>query len=206
MIVALVDYGVGNLFSLACSLEKVGARAVVTADAGEILASDRLILPGVGAFGDAIDRLRELKLDKVLCDYADSGRPLMGVCLGMQLLFEESHEYGWHEGLKLLPGVVAPLSMALPHSAKVPHMGWNSLDFSRPDDPLLRGIVPGAHVYYVHSYYATACDQVVLASSDYFGVAVPGVVRRGNVCGTQFHPEKSGAVGLSLLRAFVDAE
>ncbi len=203
MITAVVDYGVGNLFSLVCSLKKVGADAVVTADAERILAADCVILPGVGAFGDAADRLRDKKLDGALRDFAAGGKPLMGVCLGMQLLFDESLEYGRHKGLSLLPGVVAPLERDLPRGAKTPHMGWNSLEFERPDDPLLRFVRPGAHVYYVHSYYATACEGVVSAFSDYLGARVPGVVRRGNVCGAQFHPEKSGAVGLAMLRAFV---
>ena len=203
MTTAIIDYGVGNLFSLTCSIQKIGADSFVTADPERILSADNVLLPGVGAFGDAIDRLRAMRLDSVLTDFAASGRPLMGVCLGMQLLFEESLEYGRHKGLALLPGVIAPLENDLPRGAKVPHMGWNSLDFARPDDPLLRGIRSGAHVYYVHSYYATACDDVVSASSDYLGVRVPGVVRRGNVCGTQFHPEKSGAVGLAILRSFI---
>lgn len=202
MTTAIVDYGVGNLFSLACSMRRIGADCFVSDDAGRVFSADRVILPGVGAFGDAADRLRARKLDRALIDFAASGRPLMGVCLGMQLLFEESLEYGRHKGLGLMPGVVAPLEGALPRGAKVPHMGWNSLRLERPDDPLLRRVAPGAHVYYVHSYYATACDGVVSASSDYLGARVPGVVRRGNVCGTQFHPEKSGAVGLSILSAF----
>ena len=204
MSTAIVDYGVGNLFSLVCSLEKIGGDAFVTADADRILHAYRVILPGVGAFGDAAERLRALKLDTVLIDCAKGGRPLMGVCLGMQLLFEESLEYGRHKGLALLPGVVAPLEKDLPRGAKVPHMGWNSLEIKRPDDPLLRFVAPGAHVYYVHSYYATACEDCVSAASDYLGVSVPGVVRRGNVCGTQFHPEKSGDTGLRLLKAFAE--
>lgn len=200
--IAVVDYGVGNLYSLLCSLRKIGVEAEVTGEAGILSAADRILLPGVGAFGDAAAKLRERKLDGPLKELAAKGKPLMGICLGMQLLFQESIEYGRHEGLGLIPGVVRPLQGAIQPGAKVPHMGWNSLRVAKPEDPLVSGIREGDFVYYVHSYYVTGCEASLVAGSDYAGVMIPGVVRSGNVCGTQFHPEKSGEVGLRILRAF----
>ena len=198
--IAIVDYGVGNLYSLTCSLAHIGAQAIVTRDEGELRAAEKIILPGVGAFGDAAEKLRALGLTGLLRAQAALGKPLLGVCLGMQLLFERGLEYGTHEGLGLIPGEVVPLA---PQAAglKVPHMGWNSLTIHRPGDPLMAGVRPGDYVYYVHSFYATGCDAALVASSQY-GARVAGVVRNGNVCGTQFHPEKSGEVGLSILAAF----
>ena len=198
--IAVVDYGVGNLYSLTCSLRKIGADCIVTRDVQELQAADRLILPGVGAFGDAIDKLSGLKLDVLLRQQAKLGKPLLGICLGMQLLFEQSEEYGTHDGLGLIRGRVVPLASVV-GQRKVPHMGWNSLELQKPDDPLLRQVRQGDYVYYVHSFYATDCDDALVATSDY-GVAVAGAVRAGNVCGTQFHPEKSGEVGLRILSAF----
>ena len=198
--IAIVDYGVGNLYSLTCSLRHIGAEARVTRDEAELRAADRIILPGVGAFGDAADKLRALKLDTLLREQAGQGKPLMGVCLGMQLLFDRGLEYGVHEGLGLIRGQIVPLGPVAP-GLKVPHMGWNSLDIVKPDDPLMQSVCPGDYVYYVHSYYAEGCGEALVATSRY-GVDVAGVVRRGNVCGTQFHPEKSGEVGLSILAAF----
>lgn len=199
--IAIVDYGVGNLFSLAASLRHLGLESRVTGDAEALLAADRVILPGVGAFGDAARKLRAAGLVPALDAFVSSGRPLLGICLGMQLLFEESCEYGVTRGLGYLKGRIEPMAPALPTGLKVPHIGWNALTILDRDEPLLRGVRDGAHVYYVHSYYATGCDASVRAGSAY-GVFVPGVVRHGNVCGTQFHPEKSGSVGLSMLRAF----
>jgi len=198
--IAIVDYGVGNLYSLTCSLRHIGAEARVTRDAAELRSAEKIILPGVGAFGDAADKLRALKLDILLKEQAALGKPLMGICLGMQLLFERGLEYGIHEGLGLIPGQVVPLAPDAP-GLKVPHMGWNSLDILKPDDPLMNGVKQGDYVYYVHSYYAACCDGALVATSAY-GAKVAGVVRNGNVCGTQFHPEKSGEVGLKILGSF----
>ena len=198
--IAIIDYGVGNLYSLGRSLDALGLEAKVTRDAAVLYAAEKIILPGVGAFGDAADKLRALKLDTLLREQAGQGKPLMGVCLGMQLLFDRGLEYGVHEGLGLIRGQIVPLGPVAP-GLKVPHMGWNSLDIVKPDDPLMQSVCPGDYVYYVHSYYAEGCGEALVATSRY-GVDVAGVVRRGNVCGTQFHPEKSGEVGLSILAAF----
>ena len=198
--IAIVDYGVGNLYSLTCSLRHIGAECEVTRDEERLRSAERIILPGVGAFGDAIDKLRMLKLDGLLIEQARLGKPLLGICLGMQLLFDRSAEYGMHAGLGLIHGQIEPLAPAV-GDRKVPHMGWNSLDVCKPDDPLLRGVRQGDFVYYVHSFYATDCDDALVATSDY-GARVAGVVRSGSVCGTQFHPEKSGEVGLRILAAF----
>ncbi|HPJ03244.1 MAG TPA: imidazole glycerol phosphate synthase subunit HisH [Candidatus Limiplasma sp.] len=198
--IAVVDYGVGNLYSLTCSLKHIGADSVVTRDPDTFKSADKVILPGVGAFGDAADKLRALKLDTLLQELAAQGKPLLGVCLGMQLLFDKSFEYGEHQGLGLIHGHVQDMSPDT-SDLKVPHMGWNSLDFWKPDDPLLRDIHPGDFVYFVHSFYAADCDSALVATADY-GVTIPAVVRNRNVCGTQFHPEKSGETGLNILAAF----
>ena len=200
---AIVDYGVGNLFSLSSSLRALGVESTVTADPAVLRAADRIILPGVGAFGDAMDKLRQTGLVPLLLEEAER-KPLLGICLGMQLLFEKGLEYGTHEGLGLVPGEVVSLREDLAdQTMKVPHMGWNSLHILRKD-PLLRYVDEGAYVYYVHSFYARNCAESTLAVSDYGGVAVTGVVRQGNVWGTQFHPEKSGETGLSILKAFTE--
>ena len=199
--IAIVDYGVGNLFSLASSLQALGLDSAVTGDPGAIRAADKVILPGVGAFGDAKARLDESGLAPVLREEAER-KPLLGICLGMQLLFDRSFEYGEHPGLGLVPGQVADLRGDLADKTlKVPHMGWNSLEILR-DDPLLKYFKNGEYVYYVHSFYAKDCAGNTLAVSRYGNVPVTGVVRRGNVYGAQFHPEKSGDAGLRLLRAF----
>lgn len=199
--IAVVDYGVGNLFSLASSLRALGLDAAVTREAGALRAADRIILPGVGAFGDAMEKLEETGLVPVLREQA-AQKPLLGICLGMQLLFDRGFEYGEHRGLGLIPGDVASLRADLPDKAlKVPHMGWNSLRLLR-DDPLFADFRDGEYVYYVHSFYAKNCGESTLAVSDYGGLAVTGAVRRGLVWGTQFHPEKSGEAGLRLLAAF----
>ena len=202
--IAIVDYGVGNLYSLSCSLRHIGAEGIVTRDETLLRAAEKIILPGVGAFGDAAEKLRELRLDTLLGALAAEGTPLLGICLGMQLLFAKSFEYGEHEGLGLIDGSVRALAPALSGDEKVPHMGWNSLCFANGKDPLLRGIAEGSFVYYVHSYYVTECADALTAFSHYGGVPVPGIVRRKNVCGTQFHPEKSGKVGLGILKNFVE--
>ena len=210
MSVAIIDYGVGNLFSLASSLHYLGVEAKVTAKAADLQAADRLILPGVGAFGDAAAKLRESGLFEVVRQQAAAGKPLLGICLGMQLLFDKSLEYGEHAGLGLIGGTVEALQPDLSAYAstessfglKVPHIGWNSLHILR-DDPLFSYFKDGEYVYYVHSYYAKNCEADTLSVSDY-GLPVTGVVRRGSVWCTQFHPEKSGAAGLRLLQAFAE--
>ena len=201
--IAIVDYGVGNLFSLSASLAHLGLASTVTRDAKVLEGADRIILPGVGAFGDAMGKLEATGLVPVLNALVSAGKPLMGICLGMQLLLEYSTEYGRHEGLGYIQGSVEPLSPDIPQGMKVPHIGWNSLEIVDADEPLLRHTHPGEYVYYVHSYYAKNLSGSLKAGSGY-GVFVPGVVRQGNVCGTQFHPEKSGAAGLAMLRAFAE--
>lgn len=196
--IAVVDYGVGNLFSLVSSLRFIGVRAEVTADERVLREADGIILPGVGAFADAREKLRTSGLEPVVREEVAKGKPFLGICLGMQMLFERSCEYGVHEGLGFIPGEVVPLR--LPEGMKVPHMGWNSLQILR-ECPLLAHVSNGEYVYYVHSYYATGCGAYTAAVSEY-GVPVTGVVARGNVYGTQFHPEKSGDTGLMILRAF----
>lgn len=199
--IAILDYGVGNLFSLSGSLKALGLEAEITGDPDRLQAADRIILPGVGAFGDARAKLEEAGLVSVLKKEAEK-KPLLGICLGMQLLFDTSMEYGVHKGLGLIPGQVEDLKGALTDkNLKVPHMGWNRLEIKK-DDPLFRYIENGAYVYYVHSYYAAHCEESTLAVSMYGNVPVTGVVRRGNVWGTQFHPEKSGDTGLLILKAF----
>ena len=205
--IAIIDYGVGNLFSLRSSLAAVGAQAVVTGDSAVIRAADKLILPGVGAFADAAALLRSTGLDKVVCQEAQSGKPLLGICLGMQLLFEKSLEYGRHHGLGLIPGTVAPIRDVIPAGYKVPHIGWNALHFpkDRPVHPLFSQIREGDCVYFVHSYYGANCTSSVIATAEY-GPELTAAVARDNVMGVQFHPEKSGAVGLNILRAFCEGK
>lgn len=201
--IAIVDYGVGNLFSLASSFRALGVETEITHDAAVLRKADRMILPGVGAFGDAKAKLDATGLVEVLREETRH-KPLLGICLGMQLLFDESLEYGSHRGLGCIPGRVVSLRQDLTdQTLKVPHMGWNSLHITR-DDPLFRDFSSEEYVYYVHSFYAKDCGESTLAVSQYGDVAVTGVVRRGNVYGTQFHPEKSGDAGLRLLRAFAD--
>ena len=201
--IAIVDYGVGNLFSLSSSLRALGMETEVTRDAGRLRSAGKIILPGVGAFGDAREKLDGTGLVPILREEA-ARKPLLGICLGMQLLFDRGFEYGEHSGLGLVPGEVVSLREDLEDkSLKVPHMGWNSLDVLR-DDPLFRYFKSGEYVYYVHSFYARDCDASTLGTSRYGNVAVTGAVRCGNVWGTQFHPEKSGDAGLRLLRAFAE--
>ena len=203
--IAIVDYGVGNLFSLASSLKSLGLEPTVTRDPAALEAADRIILPGVGAFADAMRKLEATGLVPVIRAEARK-KPLLGICLGMQLLFEKSYEYGEHQGLGLVPGSVCPLAEDLKDPAlKVPHIGWNALDIlpGREDDPLFRYVKNGEYVYYVHSFYAKDCAASTLATSEY-SIPVTGAVRSGLVYGTQFHPEKSGDTGLRLLRAFAE--
>ena len=202
--IAIIDYGVGNLFSLCCSLEAIGAKSVVTSDPDVIKSADRIILPGVGAFADAAEKLRATGLDKVVIGEAKAGKPVFGICLGMQLLFEKSYEYGETAGLSLLKGSVVPMQGRIPAELKIPHIGWNALRVEKKH-PLLKYVNEGDHVYFVHSYYATGCEDSLIASSEY-GTSVTAAVALGNVAGTQFHPEKSGDVGLAILKAFVEWE
>ena len=198
--IAVIDYGVGNLYSLTCSLKHIGVDSVVTRDADTLRGADKIILPGVGAFGDAADKLHALQLDTLVQEQAALGKPLLGVCLGMQLLFDKSFEYGTHNGLGLIHGHVQDMTPFV-GDRKVPHMGWNSLDLHQPADPLLTGISPGDFVYFVHSFYAAGCDNALVATAEY-GIPVAAIVRSANVCGTQFHPEKSGDTGLTILSNF----
>ena len=198
--IAIVDYGVGNLFSLVSSLRRIGAEAVVTGDKDAILNADKVILPGVGAFEDAIKKLRDAGLDKTLKEFAASGREMMGICLGMQLLFEKSYESGEHEGLGLLKGEVVPMAGYIPERLKVPHIGWNALRFTAPS-PLFRYIQNGDCVYFVHSYFARGCEDSLIADAEY-GKYLTAAVCKDNIMGCQFHPEKSGEVGLKILKAF----
>lgn len=202
--IAIIDYGVGNLFSLVSSFKTIGADTVITGDIETIKKADKLILPGVGAFGDAIKKLRETSLDKVLIEQAKNGKPVMGICLGMQMLFEKSYEYGEHEGLGLLKGEVVPMENRLPENLKIPHIGWNALIFKK-ENPLFKYINNGDCVYFVHSYYAEGCDDSLLATAEY-GKELTAAVAKGNIYGCQFHPEKSGNVGLNILKAFCEME
>ena len=200
--VAIVDYGVGNLFSLECSLNAIGAQVVITSDPAVLKAADQVLLPGVGAFEDAAKKLRATGLDAVLKELAAAGKPLMGICLGMQMLFEKSYEYGEHEGLGLIAGQVVPMEGVVPADYKVPHIGWNALRFKK-DCPIFKYIKNGDCVYFVHSYYAANCDADVTATAEY-GPELTAAVAKNNVFGCQFHPEKSGSVGLAILKAFTE--
>ena len=198
--IAIVDYGVGNLYSLERSFHAIGAEVIVTADPAVLEQADKILLPGVGAFGDAAEKLRATGLDKVVIQQAQNGKPLMGICLGLQLLFDEGHEYGCHKGLGLIPGKVVPISNVIPQELKIPHMGWNALKFTQ-ESPLFANIREGDCVYFVHSFYAADCVADTIATAEY-GADLTAAVQRGNVFGCQFHPEKSGDVGLNILRAF----
>ena len=202
--IAIVDYGVGNLFSLKCSLQAIGAEVTVTGDAQQLKKADKLILPGVGAFEDAAKKLRDTGLDTVIKEEAARGKPILGICLGMQLLFEKSYEYGEHPGLGLIPGSVVPMEGLLPRELKIPHIGWNALRMKK-SSPLFRYIGEGDCVYFVHSYFAAPCEDFVIADTEY-GQWLTAAVQRENVFGCQFHPEKSGTVGLNILRAFAEME
>ena len=197
--VGIIDYGVGNLFSLRSSFAAIGVEAFVSGDAAELAKADRLILPGVGAFGDAAAKLRASGLDAFVRQQAAAGKPLMGICLGMQLLFERSFEYGDHFGLGLLKGQVVGMSGRLPEGLKIPHMGWNALKLTKP----AKLLEEGSYVYFVHSFYAENCEDSLAAVTDY-GIPITAAVEKGNIFGCQFHPEKSGNVGLAILKAFCE--
>ncbi len=198
--IAIIDYGVGNLFSLKSSLNSLGIVNVVTKDENEIAKADKIILPGVGAFKDAIKSLRDFGLDKVVINEAKKGKPILGICLGMQLLFERSFEYGEHTGLGLIKGDIAPIADDVDSSYKIPHIGWNGLHFTKKS-PIFKYLKEGDCVYFVHSFYGKNCDDSVIATTEY-GAHLTAAVGSGNVFGCQFHPEKSGNVGLSILKAF----
>lgn len=198
--IAVIDYGVGNLFSLKSSLQAIGADAVVTRERDCILQADHVILPGVGAFGDAACKLKETGMFDVVKEVAAKGTPILGICVGMQLLFDESLEFGRHEGLGLIPGTVDAIEPRIGADLDVPHMGWNSLSFQK-DSRLFADIPEHAFVYFVHSYAAFGCEPYVSALTEY-GIPLTAAVEKDNVYGTQFHPEKSGATGLSILKNF----
>lgn len=200
--IRIIDYGVGNLFSLRSSLRAIGIDADYTGNPAEIRKADKLILPGVGAFRDAREALRSIGLDRVVQEEAGKGKPLMGICLGMQILFDRSYEYGEYEGLGLIPGEIVPMEGRIPKDLPIPHIGWNELMLKQPS-PLMKNTANGDYVYFVHSYYAETPAEYVIATTDY-GVEMTAAVQKDNVYGCQFHPEKSSEVGLSILKAFCE--
>ena len=200
--IRIIDYGVGNLFSLKSSLRAIGINADYTGNPAEIRKADKLILPGVGAFRDAREALRSTGLDRVVQEEAGKGKPLMGICLGMQMLFNRSYEYGEYEGLGLIPGEIVPMDGRIPKDLPIPHIGWNELMLKQPS-PLMKNTANGDYVYFVHSYYAETPAEYVIATTDY-GVEMTAAVQKDNVYGCQFHPEKSSEVGLSILKAFCE--
>lgn len=208
--IAIVDYGVGNLFSLKSSLEAIGIEGVVTNDRDILASAEKIILPGVGAFCDAMEKLKKDGLDKYLISLANEGKPLMGICLGMQMLFDKSYEYGCYDGLGLISGEVRPIyesftSDEYKNTLKIPQIGWNSLSFGENKHPIFKYLDEGDFVYFVHSYSAVNCKDSIIATTDYGGV-ITASVAKNNVCGCQFHPEKSGKLGLAILKAFAEWE
>ncbi len=201
--IAIIDYGVGNLFSLKSSFAYIGQDAIVTNDVDVIRNADRVILPGVGAFGDAAKKLFDSGLAQVVIELANKNKPILGICLGMQLLFEKSYEYGEHDGLGLIKGSIKPIAEEVSSEYKIPHIGWNALKFTNKTSPLFKYIKEGDYVYFVHSYYGADCDEALIATAEY-GIDVAAAVNNGSVYGTQFHPEKSGDVGMNILRAFCE--
>ncbi len=201
--IGIIDYGVGNLFSLQSSLKAIGENVIVSGDREVLKKADKLILPGVGAFADAVRKLRDSGLDRLVYDKVSDGTSLLGICLGMQMLFEKSLEYGEHRGLGLLKGQVVPMQGKIQSQLKIPHMGWNQLQITNPQSKLFKNTSPGEFVYFVHSYFASGCEDSLAAVTDY-GIPITAAVEKGNVFGCQFHPEKSGEVGLRILRAFCD--
>lgn len=200
--IAIVDYGVGNLYSLEQSFKAIDAQVVVTGKPEELQKADKILLPGVGAFGDAAEKLRNTGMADAVLEQVSTGKPLMGICLGMQLLFDRGLEYGDHAGLGLIGGEVRPISEVIPKELKIPHMGWNALDFTR-ESKLFQHIKDGDYVYFVHSFYAANCRESTIATAEY-GAPLTAAVEKDNVFGCQFHPEKSGKVGLEILRAFCE--
>ena len=198
--IAIIDYGVGNLFSLKSSLDMIGADSVITNAPDIIKKADKIILPGVGAFRDARKKLSEDGLDKLVIEEVNNGKPIMGICLGMQMLFEKSYEYGEYEGLGLLKGSIKPIADVIGEGLSIPHIGWNPLIIKK-ESPILKYVKEGECVYFVHSYYAADCDESVASVAEY-GALLTASVSLGNVHGCQFHPEKSGRTGLNILKAF----
>ena len=203
--IAIVDYGVGNLFSLKSSFGQIGAETIITPDPDVIKKADKILLPGVGAFGDAAHKLKKTGLGDLIIEEAKNGKPLLGICLGMQLLFEKSYEYGEHEGLGLIKGEIRPIADVIPKGLKIPHIGWNALSLKGEASPIFKNIKDGDFVYFVHSYYGVNCEESVIATTEY-GAELTAAVQNKNVFGCQFHPEKSGNVGLNILRGFCDLE
>ena len=201
--IAIIDYGVGNLFSLKSSFAAIGIEAVVTNDKDVIEKADKIILPGVGAFEDAIKKLKDSGMADVVISEAKKGKPMMGICLGMQLLFDKSYEYGEFEGLGLIKGEIRPISDVIDKNLKIPHIGWNALSFKGEKSPIFKYLKEGDHVYYVHSFYGANCDESTIATTEY-SAELTAAVAKDNVYGCQFHPEKSGDVGLSILKAFCE--
>lgn len=202
--IAIVDYGVGNLFSLNSSFKKVGVETALASDRRTIENAEKIILPGVGAFADAAKKLRESGLGEVVKEQVKKGKYVMGVCLGMQMLFEKSLEYGDHEGLGILKGEVVPMKGYIDEGLKIPHIGWNALHIEK-ENFLLKYCKEGDYVYFVHSYFADKCKDSVIATAEY-SKPLTAAVAKENVLGCQFHPEKSGDVGLNILRAFCEAK
>ena len=200
--IAIIDYGVGNLFSLKSSFKAIDEDVIVTADIEEIKKAEKILLPGVGAFQDAAHKLRTCGLDSVIKQEVANGKPLLGICLGMQLLFEKSYEYGEHEGLGLIKGSIRPIADVIPKDFKIPHIGWNELIFTKPS-PIFSTLPQNSFVYFVHSFYATDCHDAVIANTEY-GAPLTAAVQYKNVFGCQFHPEKSGEIGLKILKAFAE--
>ena len=200
--VAIVDYGVGNLFSLVSSFNAIGVQAVATGDKNVIEKADKIILPGVGAFGDAAKKLISSGLKDVVLQQVKKGKPLLGICLGMQLLFDKSFEYGEHNGLSLISGEIRPIKEVIPSDYKIPHIGWNALKFTK-ESKLFKYLKDGDFVYFVHSFYGAKCSDSVIATAEY-GAELTAAVEKENVYGCQFHPEKSGDVGLKILKAFCE--
>jgi glutamine amidotransferase len=200
--VVIVDYGVGNLFSLVSSFKAIGVDAIVSSEKAVIESADKIVLPGVGAFGDASDKLFNSGLWQVVIDQANKGVPLLGICLGMQLLLDRSFEYGEHKGLGLIKGDIVPIANVIPKDYKIPHIGWNALNFTDKNNKLFKYIKDGDFVYFVHSFYGAVCPQVTAVSE--YGISVTASVEKDNVYGCQFHPEKSGQVGLNILKAFCE--
>ena len=201
--IVIVDYGVGNLFSLVSSFKSIGVDAILTSDKNVIQSADKIILPGVGAFGDASDKLFSSGLAEIVISEAKKGKPVLGICLGMQLLLEKSFEYGEHKGLGLIKGEIRPVKDVIPNTLKIPHIGWNALKFKGEKSPIFKYLKDGDFVYFVHSYYGANCDESVIATAEY-GAHITAAVQSGNVYGCQFHPEKSGDVGLKILKAFCE--
>ena len=199
--VGIIDYGVGNLFSLRSSLSTIGQEVVVSSAPEVLRKADHILLPGVGAFEDAVHKLRQSHMDEMVYEAVKAGKPLMGICLGMQMLFEKSFEYGEHTGLGLLKGQVVPMEGYLPADLKIPHMGWNALQITQPEGKLFANTKQGDYVYFVHSYFAAGCEDSLAAVTEY-GKTLTAAVEKDNIFGCQFHPEKSGEVGLDILRAF----